>query len=422
MAKIKNAQSILEFVFAFIAIILLTVALVRIWLWFSANYAKQQSDYQTSRLTAGDPEHPGKAYEYQPLNLTENWVFKGDTEGQRVSGLDYEDPPEPPEQKCQEECQSQCATGSGFNFNCPCYTKCLCLADSQPIIDSYRSNADALDGGRDDCQGGQAGQLYDMAEDMRDKAKDCDDWWEICWWFGGGWTANELKKGARKIERQADDLCSQAKNLRKTASNIEDCCDKHTVEEQEECTEGILEGMCPTLIDAAKFNWNDEKGDLEEEKADINQKIIDLDNIITGCGASAADYCSFYYLPGTPAYNVCYENRRDACCKDSSGDPDYQRGCDFPISPCDNCPPYPIPPCPPYPVTCSLSEMIRRYNCRITKYIDPLIITLNNLLSNVGNCCGPDIDALQCISDFNKLYTNAEDAAEEQYKACKEGM
>lgn len=49
------AQIALEYVLAFIAIALLVVGIIRIGIWFNANYANREAQFQNSRLVAGQP-------------------------------------------------------------------------------------------------------------------------------------------------------------------------------------------------------------------------------------------------------------------------------------------------------------------------------------------------------------------------------
>ncbi len=55
--KTRNSfgQSIIDFALAFIAIAVLSVGIARIWIWFSANFARRQVNYQQSRIVAGVP-------------------------------------------------------------------------------------------------------------------------------------------------------------------------------------------------------------------------------------------------------------------------------------------------------------------------------------------------------------------------------
>lgn len=76
----KRAESLLEFIMAFTALLILAVGLTRIWVWFNANYAKLNVDYQNTRLSSGQGSAPG-AFNPQPLQLTTDWVFRGQPSG-----------------------------------------------------------------------------------------------------------------------------------------------------------------------------------------------------------------------------------------------------------------------------------------------------------------------------------------------------
>ncbi len=89
----KKSQSIIDFAVAFIAIIGLVVGIVRIWIWFNANYSKRSTSYQASRIVAGRTSPydtkdvpvsiAGTASDsekaFDPHDLTEDWVFKGES-------------------------------------------------------------------------------------------------------------------------------------------------------------------------------------------------------------------------------------------------------------------------------------------------------------------------------------------------------
>jgi hypothetical protein len=83
----KKAQAILDFVLVFGIILVFLVGLVRIWVWFNANYARRNLDYQHTRLIAGKPNNISAGiYIDRPLDLDEDWVFEGKPSG-RVGGL-----------------------------------------------------------------------------------------------------------------------------------------------------------------------------------------------------------------------------------------------------------------------------------------------------------------------------------------------
>jgi len=81
--RTKNrAQSILDFVLIFGILLTFIIGLTRIWVWFNANYAKRNVDYQNTRLAAGQANNShlsSLSYSDDVLNLDDNWVFKGQT-------------------------------------------------------------------------------------------------------------------------------------------------------------------------------------------------------------------------------------------------------------------------------------------------------------------------------------------------------
>jgi len=80
----NKAQSILDFVLIFGILVTFIAGLTRIWIWFNANYAKRNVDYQNTRFAAGkanDSHFSSLAYNDQVLTINDDWVFKGQTSG-----------------------------------------------------------------------------------------------------------------------------------------------------------------------------------------------------------------------------------------------------------------------------------------------------------------------------------------------------
>ena len=72
----KRAQAILDFILVFGILLALMVGLIRIWVWFDANFAKRSVDYQLGRATAGQAEHGGNInYTDKSLTINDEWVF-----------------------------------------------------------------------------------------------------------------------------------------------------------------------------------------------------------------------------------------------------------------------------------------------------------------------------------------------------------
>lgn len=246
----KKSQSILDFIFAFIAILVLTIGLVRIWMWFHANYASRQVAFQESRLSAGiagihstyerfgyKPVDIGSSEEcpdcvYKPLDLTEEWVFRGQPSGTVTAPGEGEGPPGAGsiENTCKTQCLSapDCVNEDGtFNFNCTCYAQCMCNAQIQPTITIYQDQIRMFNE--------QAAMLRASAESMRDAAEKCDDPWELCWWGDWGRTPRELRRAARKLDWTADDLLEMAARLQNQINRMQACCNYTTPEQQASC-------------------------------------------------------------------------------------------------------------------------------------------------------------------------------------------
>ncbi len=371
---VTKAQSILDFILAFIAIVALSVGIVRVWVWFNANYAKAQVDYQQTREAAGK-DSPGQPPSRDTLALNEEWVFKGNPSGS-IGGHNMATPEEV-EDTCQQQCQSQCTSGGVFDENCTCYAKCLCWDRVTPIAQGYKDQAGRL---RD-----IASQLDDVKEELYDAAEDCDDEWEICWYYGMGKTSDELKKAARKLKRERDRLKGRANDSEAVASRLEDCCENHSSRQaQQDCIDEILNGICAMTIDGISQGWKDLSEGLGEDKNAVisarntfNQKISDCEQIAIG-------QCTYPdYEDGPDVFHPsCYTAKYDQinnCCTSQGACP---RKCYTPDSPCDtnvsgNCPTDP----------CGLTEMVRRRNCEINNYYNVIIPLIEQYAVGVSNCC-----------------------------------
>jgi hypothetical protein len=243
----KKSQSIIDFAIAFIAISGLIVGVARIWIWFNANYAKRQSAFQTSRLISAGPGRPYDTQQapvdigYTPLDLTEDWVFKGTASG-TVSGVDGDEGDLGPEIVCDTECKGKCinqddcgSSVEAFNKDCVCYKECAlncyCRDQIEPMVNIYNTQATSL---RD-----QAKNLRANAKSMRATAEKCDDPWETCWWGSWGKTPDELRSAASQLDYTAGTLESSASKSDNRANGLTECCNKKVAEEQEQCLKAI---------------------------------------------------------------------------------------------------------------------------------------------------------------------------------------
>jgi hypothetical protein len=78
----NQSQALLDFVLVLGILVVFLVGLTRVWIWFNANYAKRNVDYQNTRLAAGTANDIHKdmlAYNDKVLKIDDNWVFKGQT-------------------------------------------------------------------------------------------------------------------------------------------------------------------------------------------------------------------------------------------------------------------------------------------------------------------------------------------------------
>lgn len=86
----KKSQVSIEFVLMFIALAMLILGATRVWIFFNADFANRQTPYEESRIYAGnDRRNPNPADpvwpppNWQPINLTEEWVLQGDADSVR---------------------------------------------------------------------------------------------------------------------------------------------------------------------------------------------------------------------------------------------------------------------------------------------------------------------------------------------------
>lgn len=217
--KTRQGQSILGFVFAVIILIALSVGLTRIWSWFTINYGVRQIRYQNSRITAASPAGSGNQYLsaqinpalYKPLDLTEKWVFTGQPSG----GEHYDFLPVTSIQDAEAKCKLQCpdcvrhdppgctcgdaACTCTAIPDCPCYAQCICTENIAPQLAMYDEQIRTFKNAARD--------MRTQAKSMEDKADECDDPWDLCWWGGFGAPGKQLREAARQLRKQGDRLC-----------------------------------------------------------------------------------------------------------------------------------------------------------------------------------------------------------------------
>ncbi len=187
----KKAQSLLDFILIFGILVGVTVGFTRIWVWFNANIAKRNVDYQNSRLEAGtatidNSRSNSLVYEDKHLALNDDWIFRGKTSGTVGMPLPVSDGGITP------------ITAGG---NDPLAAVC---ASAKAAATSLRSQAANMDA--------QAEKI----EDFVDKA---DDWYDPLFWVflllgididSYKSAAASLRSGANNTRTQADSLENQA--------------------------------------------------------------------------------------------------------------------------------------------------------------------------------------------------------------------
>jgi len=447
----RRAQSIVDFAVAFIAVAVLIVGIVRIWIWFNANYAKRQVSFQKSRLIAAGPERPYAASQapvnigrtsdcpdcvYKPLDLTEEWVFKGHASG-TVRGTAGGEDPIMPGVLCDSQCKGECigepgCNGlEGFDTNCACYKscvlKCNCKEQVGMMVSIYESQAISLNS--------QASGLRDNARSMRDTAEECDDPWEICWWGDWGKTPGELRDAASELDYSAKQLEHSAAKANQYAADAEACCGKTDADLQSQCFKDInVEANCDAncMSDARVFydqckadnpTWgqyicpfqadinyqacftsclsaqsascgervNSAISSLQSKIQNLNSTkgtyegvVEDINNALSSCASNAMATCSSSCEDDpdpVSCYNQCYEAERDNCCQQNCCQGgSWGRSCDHPSTDCDDS-------CITTPCQkCGLSQAASGVNTKIQN-ITTQIGILQQKIQELPLCC-----------------------------------
>jgi len=447
----RKSQSIVDFAIAFIAIAGLLVGIARTWIWFNANYARRQAAFQTSRLISAGRERPydtqpkpvnigakpgctGEGCLYTPLNLTEDWVFRGTpsgtVSGANLTGGNIEDPTFACDNTCKQQClgQSGCSgLGGDFDRNCPCYKacslKCMCVSRTQMLVDIYEDQAASLRS--------SATSLNNSASSMREAAEECDDPWELCWWGDWGRTPSELRRAANRLDFSAAQLRHSADKAHQYGVNSMACCNKTTalsqsncfkaVEKDSTCDQNCMErsqssynscadrvplwamgicwqtadsvyaqcyalcmgtqtGSCSERVQAAVASIQAEIGSLNTTKTDYQTIVSEIGSTLSSCSSQCAVQCD-----DDPDPVGCIVACKDNCCQqECCNGGSWGRKCYEPVTDCDSS--CTSTPCP----KCGLSKVRDYLRGEIAK-IPGKIAALELKIQELPNCCNnPD--------------------------------
>ncbi|MFH0791213.1 MAG: hypothetical protein V2A64_06230 [Candidatus Omnitrophota bacterium] len=439
--KTRNSfgQSIIDFALAFIAIAVLSVGIARIWIWFSANFARRQVNYQQSRIVAGVPKNyeslgHGKSVDiaakednivavYKPLDLTEDWVFKGKPSetifGKEVDyGID-------PRTACREECKNDpaCITNTEehpegeFMENCVCFVKCMCGKRIDPVFDIWNEQAAQF---RLDAQG-----MRTNADELRKAANKCKWYKPWCWTRGMRQSKRKLKAAARRLDREAAEADEQAANLETKAVALKNCCQLYeTSTDQDNCISLIKGTACLELTQPYIEKWNDEILKLEEDKKELQDSINIIGDGLTfgviftcnqqakascenSCKITCTDRCttcdaenvctlddSCYTSCYDECYPPCYEITRNTCCRETQVEGEGSgRNCDAPLPACSE------EETEETEIRCSLALVAEKFRQEIIA-INAAIAVLEQKKTDLPGCCKlkSDQEQLACIS------------------------
>lgn len=434
--NLKKSQSIIDFAIAIIAVAGLIVGIVRIWIWFNANYAKRQGAYQQSRETAGQPEGK-KDIGYRPHDLTEAWVFTGKPSGTITTVPVGPEPPTGPGSVCDTQCTAQCSgqpacqdpeTGE-FNPLCDCYqacyAQCSCNSQIQPTVNSIAE---------------QVRSAYDQADELRKQARKLRKQADEAAKKGDLKKAQRLRKEAKEIDKAAKKLENGAERLTKRSQQIQECCAKTTAALQQQCFEqlqletcdekclveaqtkvfqpcqelcgsGFLSDTCEALcqlrtdihynfcyasctetgytpcnqrVDNVIGQIQTLIGGLNEIKAPLVVLFNEINQVVTNCNVSAKStciaQCTNHGKLDTICYNNCYNTERNSCCrKDCCQGNSWGRDCDAPLTDCD------IEECTQCP-KCGLATLTSDLDTAIQD-ITTQISELEQIILDLPSCC-----------------------------------
>jgi len=333
--KLVNSEALLEFILAFIAAGILLVGLVRIGIWFGANYAKSHYNYQQGRFFAGNimaynqtgrnstapvsiggnatyPDLP-----YQRLNLTEDWVF-GSSPEYTITGKNYTVATMSADEICRGICVGQPGCGNEeetLNMECPCYVHCICDIEMNKTITKMNNEIAEHNGTISDYEG-QISELAPLISTCR--------WYDPRCWFRS--QEPKLDDQSKKDIKQAVVVFWDNRNqtiverdvLINKTENYPPCCDQANSTLQQECLKRAdlnANGLwCSGTATNFKARFQREYNDL----ADSNKSLTDANYGIL-------DYPPHFFLGVLTSANVIYWcewwnpnnlDNQNNCCKD----------------------------------------------------------------------------------------------------------
>ena len=185
MRKIGHirSQALLDFVMIFGILVAFMVGLTRIWLWFNANFAKRNVEYQNRRLEAGTASSGWSLnYEDSVFRIDDDWVFRGQASGS--VGM-------PPVSTTPIDVLTGEGGEDGSTATC---------ASATEAATALREQADIIDG---------------QADDMYDFIRYADDWYDPLFFIymllgidvdDYQEAIDELRTAANEVRTQADAL------------------------------------------------------------------------------------------------------------------------------------------------------------------------------------------------------------------------
>lgn len=192
----RKSQSVLDFVLAFGALILLILGIARIWIWFNANYAKRTVDYYKERIAAGTPHsvYDQPRYKDKPLPLTEDWVFKGIPSGTVEPLPPGSEPPGIIPNPNTDDTAYKCAKCAACNS----YTEAMAALRRE------------------------AGVMRKQAEKLDDFVKNADDWYDPLYWVYKmiGIDIEAYKQASKDLKNAARETLTQVAKLQEKYNEL----------------------------------------------------------------------------------------------------------------------------------------------------------------------------------------------------------
>ncbi len=186
------------------------------------------------------------------------------------------------------------------NGQCDAQHMSALQAFSETVDNQSNSNFDAF---KTHLNAGQVGALMNEAGQLRNKANDCDDPWEICWWGGFGKTADELNDAAQGMEDMAHQMYDRAVRLVGNGQGgyvgaFYGCCEKSTKVDMDLCTVNLALALnnCYDMYSTYRDRWNQESNSYLSDVSWSELKREEVFSVAQSCHEAAEAYCRLKWM------------------------------------------------------------------------------------------------------------------------------